>query len=1284
LNTAENQPDVIAYFTQKYDRGTVVEVTITGLVPPSQIFTAFDAGYTGRLSMIDLDWSFPQAEANFALLEIGQPLECVIIGVDHTNKQVLLSRKVKLPYPSDTIGWERISRGAEYVATVLYGLQSNYLIRTHDGHFGLVPMELCSEEEKEIRVRLAEKIEYNSLFSFLPDAHFRALPVESISFNPEFSFIETELVSYLAFKESILGSNASDEDHLLIKKGFDNDAKIFSQRMTIPRPLYIQFERDSNAFDLDFKAQAYAYFFPGSVYDKAKEQQLLEKLSKEKYWIKLNSFKSNRGDKEWINEFSLYNELVSFYGQVQFDKKRKEVKFSIRKLSIGQDFAGTADRKKQNTKNGSFQFASPINILTPNDILPLDLKQIESFEYMVLKSDCFRKIEELKKKSGEILRLEGRTLGIIDKFLEYQMSLLDEQKSENAFVDSYGQVASGWGGIAIEISSSIADTLDVEDGSVLNVRLIQPSLKNSQEQELALLSDARLNIQGPRFILTFLKEIKLSLLDNGFYLDKRVSKKQFQLQRSIIQDFLESKIKIDHIESMLIKGDKINTPELAQVTFKNPDLVRTEQDQPDNNQVSAVKKAVGNQNIFLIQGPPGTGKTTIIAEIIQQLTDKGEKILVAGQNHVAVDNVLEKISRDPKLNLLRVGNPDRVDPNLLKYSIDYLAEDHKVDFRRFLTNQVYLSKQYFELFVKGTPVEQIKVLFKDWVDYCYEQYEKMPEVYRERHFVFRDTLVTLSAVEIEQSISALQDWIHSIQSEYETLLKPLIYSNVDVVFATCIGIKTDQVFKYSAFKFDTVIIDEAGKANIAESLVAMELGKKVILVGDQMQLPPYMDSTLIDENDEKSFPRSRYGGDFQPKEIEHALKTSFFEFIINRIPTKEFPRENLELLNYQHRMHPYIGEFISEAFYGGKVKMGSRTHLNRMVLPAPFDKEIIFIDTSNAQNPYEQNDGFSAKNNLEAESIAESVLPALFNNSVAPQSIAIIAPYKSQVANIKRYINGAAGCTFKNIDVSTLDSFQGMEYDIIVFSFTRSVDHKKAQKVNGKPKFSKVGFLDDARRLNVAFSRAKKKLILIGNAATLADRRSHYDGLFNYTELFNKLINLSKKEEIGNFVNIADFKGKGATSVVSKSISVGMIAKAIVKGPALMKDNNYHFGLFLTIGNQDCLAHKSLNRSFKDHKPGDELRVEVVEVDGPTNRIAVKILPPSWEDLASKLIIGASTMGEVVLVKQKWILVRLNAELAGALFFNHTGSARDFSVGDKIQVTVEKIDFSKKHITLKQ
>jgi superfamily I DNA and/or RNA helicase len=1275
--------DIIQEFTKKYPLGTVVKTYVAKIIPPSQVVTTFDGDYIGRISIIDLEWSFPQAEVTFSNLEVGRPIECVITGIDHQNRQVMLNRKFLESAPSDTTDWDRVSRGDEYQAKIVYSLYSRYLVQTIEGIYGLLPKEVYQGSETQLRVRVSEKLEYSNLFSFVSASSFQELPSDKIPLSREFSFIEEELSSYQSFKNSILGNNANNEDHELIKKGFEHDPKIFSQEMGFAHPLYIQFDRNSNAYDFEFKQQAFAYFFPGETIDGEKEQKLLEKFSKEQYWLKINRFQKNREIGVFTNDFSLYNEEINFYGHIQFGKRGKDIKFSIKKFSIGQDFAGTAEKKKANSKMGSFLYSSSIIVLSPNGNPPLGDSQVELFEYMLLKSDCFHRVQALKRASGEILRQEGKTLAIIDKFLEYQINLLDNQKELNAFVDSYKQVPSGSGGIAIEISSSAGDTLEMEEGCVVNVRLKQPSLRNSHEHELTLLSEARVTSLADNYILTFSREIKLSLLDTGFYIDKRISKKQFTLQRSIIQDFLEKKIKIDHIESMLIKRNKINTPQIPIIKFKNPDLVRTEKDQPDNNQVAAVKKAIGNQNIFLIQGPPGTGKTTVIAEIIQQLTDQGEKILVAGQNHVAVDNVLEKIAKEPRINLLRVGNPDRVDPNLVKFNIEHLAEDYKIDFRLFLKNQVSLAKDYLEMLLTGLTRNEIHTFFNAQVIDFSERYEKLQLVYKERHFVFRDTLASLTAAEIEKSISALENWISSIQSEYETLLKPLIYSNVDVVFATCIGIKTDQVFKYSSFKFDTVIIDEAGKANIAESLVAMELGKKVILVGDQMQLPPYMDSALIDEKDPESFPRSRFGSDFQVSEIAHALKTSFFEFIINRIHTQEFPKENLELLNYQHRMHPNIGEFISKAFYNGEVRMGSRTHLNHLALPAPFDKEIIFFDTSNSVNPYEQNDGFSAKNNLEAESIADSILPALFNNSISPQNIAVIAPYKSQVANIKRFISSSSVCKFKNIDVSTLDSFQGMEYDIIVFSFTRSVNHKLSQKIDGKFKFTKVGFLDDARRLNVAFSRAKKKLILIGNSVTLSDKKSHFDGLFNYTQLFETLIKLSKEEAIGNFVNIADFKENGGFQALSSKLTIGSVTRAKVKNLGINKEKGNIFGLFLTIDGQNCLAPKSLNTDLNSYSPDEEVNVEIIKIHHTEKRITVKILPESWENFAAKLVIGEYLTGEVVKSYPSGWLIRISPRLAGMLLHQNRRAPLLLDPGQIVQVAVKEIDFSAKRIILK-
>lgn len=1275
-------PDSDELFTEKYPPGTVVRTYITQLIAPSQIVVAFSDGYIGRISLTDLAWSVPEAEWIFSRMAVNDHLECVVTDIDHQCRQVFLSHKYLKPEPCQTTEWQRINIGDEFEGKIISAVNTSFVFRTKDGMYGLIPKNLDKKSEIELRVRVTNKMENSNMLSFVPAHVFTETVGEDIHPEQGFSFIEEELRSYRAFSRSILGNNASNAQHELFKKGFELDSKIFSQIVTSKYPIYIQFERNSKAYDFEFR-QALAFFFPSESSFEVAEKKLLDKLSGEKYWIKVNWHARNDKDPlDLTYDFSLYNEEINFYGLVKLDKNEENVSFIIRNFSVGQDLAGTAEKKKSNSKNGSFLFSSPVVVLPPLKSPPIGVSQRTLYDHLVLKTNCFYEMAILKRESGEILRHEGRTLGIIDRFLEYQISILEDQKEMNLFVETFKQVPSVNGDITILINSSFAEQLEIEEGGIVNVRLRQSSLKNNQEDEYRLLCEGKINSKEDKTSLTFAREIRLDLLKDGFYIDKRISKKQLTIQRSIIQDFLEKKIKIDHIEAMLIKGSKMNIPQIPALEFKNQDLTVTELEQPDNNQIISVKKAVGNKNILLVQGPPGTGKTTVIAEIIQQLTDRGEKILVAGQNHVAVDNVLEKISKT-SLNLLRVGNPDKVDPKLVKYNIEYITADYKSDFRGFLGNQVQLARGYLELLLKGVSRNDINGLFGKHAIAFSESYQKLKDVYKARHFVFRDTLASMNGAEIEKSIVVLEQWISSIQSEYEKLLKPLIYSNVDVVFATCIGIKTDQVFRYSSMKFDTVIIDEAGKANIAESLVAMELGKKVILVGDQMQLPPYMDSSLIDINDPLSFPNSRFGSEFSVEDITHALKTSFFEFVITRINRNEFPRENLELLNYQHRMHPNIGEFISKAFYDGKVKMGSKTFLNRLDLPAPFDKEIIFIDTSNSKRPYEQYDGYSAKNNLEAESIAESILPVLFNNSVSPNSIAIIAPYKSQVANIKKFISKSTLLKFKNVNVSTLDSFQGMEYDIIVFSFTRSSNHKLAPVVNNKKKFTKVGFLDDARRLNVAFSRAKKKLILVGNADTLSDRRSHFDGFYNYTDLFRTLIKLSNKEDIGNFINIADLKGSTSHDLDIFDQKVGDICRAKVTGVGRDKKDGYIYGLFVSIGGYTCLAPSSFNSNLDKYSPGQEVNVKIRNIIKKEKKVGVKIISDRWKDNAVKLIIGEYLEGEVVKCNAVGYLVKISPELVG--FLPQSAAIKQLNVekGQVINVATEKIDYKMKQIILK-
>ena len=348
-------------------------------------------------------------------------------------------------------------------------------------------------------------------------------------------------------------------------------------------------------------------------------------------------------------------------------------------------------------------------------------------------------------------------------------------------------------------------------------------------------------------------------------------------------------------------------------------------------------------------------------------------------------------------------------------------------------------------------------------------------------------------------------------------------------------------------------------------------------------------------------------------------------------------------------------------------------------------REVIFFDTSNTPNPYEQNDGYSAKNNTEAEVVVEYILPKLFENNLSPKEIAIIAPYKSQVANIKRYINNSTTCIHKNIDVSTLDSFQGKEYDIILFSFTRSSNFSKPEYRDGKKVSTKVGFLDDARRLNVAFSRAKKKLILVGNSVTLTDPRSHFDLLFDYTTLFRNLVRLSRNENIGNFLNIADYYKVNSTIENDINLKKGDIISVSFKYVGIKEGKT--FGIFFVYNNLTCLLPDDLlsneNRDYYYNlKKGDIVRLTVNSHNKNNQRIYLKPLEVSKDEIWSKNVntfkIGTKLRAKVKRKVDYGYFLTINCGYEGLLYTKNKNI--HLEIGQEITVTLTKVDIKNKQI----
>ncbi|WP_226679072.1 DEAD/DEAH box helicase [Mesobacillus jeotgali] len=309
---------------------------------------------------------------------------------------------------------------------------------------------------------------------------------------------------------------------------------------------------------------------------------------------------------------------------------------------------------------------------------------------------------------------------------------------------------------------------------------------------------------------------------------------------------------------------------------------------------------------------------------------------------------------------------------------------------------------------------------------------------------------------VKARAALMEDWLEFLKTDEESLHRLLI-ENVDVIGSTCIGVATDH--NLDGIEFDVAIIDEASRATVPETLVPMARAQKTILVGDHKQLPPTISYEVDLACEESGFPLP--------------YKQSLFEQLIEQTG----PHSSV-MLTEQFRMNPLISGFISDSFYSGKYKAGAGTE-EKMFPSLFFDKPLCFIDTANYQDKGEKKipkQGYS--NELEAELVVKSLKQIVKDikekELEAKVEVGVIASYKRQKQLILSKVNDAGlDTSLIDIEVETLDAFQGREKDIIIFSFTRS------------NRWGELGFSKELYRINVGLSRARKLLILVGDSATL-------------------------------------------------------------------------------------------------------------------------------------------------------------------------------------------------------
>ena len=368
---------------------------------------------------------------------------------------------------------------------------------------------------------------------------------------------------------------------------------------------------------------------------------------------------------------------------------------------------------------------------------------------------------------------------------------------------------------------------------------------------------------------------------------------------------------------------------------------------------------------------------------------------------------------------------------------------------------------------------------------------------------------------LESISNILREWDKELDDPKLSLQEDLLHS-LKIVGATCIGINTSDTFRQSVF--DVAIVDEAGQITLHDLLVPLEKAKKIILIGDHMQLPPMGEDdfcTYAEEHRLLGFRQSdgEEGIDEYRKKLRRLFEKSLFEELYR---SDEINSSNKVMLDTQFRMHPVIAEFISQQFYGGSYKSADGMADNRTLKFSRFTKPMYFIDTSEApdheETPIKDANGNSGGyyNTCEANIIGlitvELILEITKNSYTMHRKrpednpliksedksfdIGIITAYKGQKKKIRDAIRQAlrekshmeeaeVNDLVEKISVDTLDSFQGRDNQIILYSFVRS--NKKRR----------IGFLNEVRRLNVMMTRAKSLLIMVGDSATLAESKAN-------------------------------------------------------------------------------------------------------------------------------------------------------------------------------------------------
>ena len=452
-------------------------------------------------------------------------------------------------------------------------------------------------------------------------------------------------------------------------------------------------------------------------------------------------------------------------------------------------------------------------------------------------------------------------------------------------------------------------------------------------------------------------------------------------------------------------------------------------------QEQAVNEVLWAKDVAIVHGPPGTGKTTTLVEAINETLMRESQVMVCAQSNMAVDWISEKLV-DRGINVLRIGNPTRVNDKMLGFTYERRFESHP---------------DYPQLWAIRKAIRELRQHRKRGSDSFHQKMERLKS----------------RATELELRINAQ------------------LFGEARVIACTLVGSANKLL---DGQRFNTLFIDEAAQALEAACWIPLRRVSRVILAGDHCQLPPTVKSLA-------------------------ALKAGLGVTLMERVTATQ--PSVVTLLKVQYRMNEAIMRFSSDWFYGGQVKSAPQVR-HRGILD--YDNPFLWIDTA----PLEEEDdspvyheqfvgeSFGRVNKAEANLTISTLRDYL--EKVGKQrfldeqvDVGVISPYRAQVQYLRSLIKATPELKpFRRaITINTVDGFQGQERDIVLISLVRS-------NAAGD-----IGFLKDLRRMNVAITRARMKVIILGDVKTLT-RHPFYKRLWDYVERARQRYQGNEEESLDN------------------------------------------------------------------------------------------------------------------------------------------------------------------------